>query len=604
MPHNMDDDDDDVVMDTSTSTARQPAADSTPSSASDSDSDSDAELLAHNEKQAAHMSALHLKRSARIANQDEKLPPIKGSVFKARETGATRASKQMESELKSMALERKNKLKEKHLLAELRDDLESDKDADGADDLAASLAASEQRAETLRLALHDKYHCPITLFSGLVKFPQQVDAHWTPPKACVHPAHDLLLAAAANADGCSMVVFASFVEGMCKQKFPPPSFVAEMLFYRVVFNPHADARGTFSREHEMRSLRTLIEHRTEEHPLPSMADVLKAYGARADAGNARPEALVEANAESLDKRVVDARGGGKASVGLDTAIRNLACAFDVWTAQVDSEMCLRSLFGEPKQPINAFSETAVYCLAILILCVQILLSPFGSRLKIPVARLLEAVLDRVADDEWSRFRQHAAKSVIAYTPRFGLHCELVTYLFPVRTARTRHLGLDIAFLSLCQWHAGPAENPQPVDVSDVWRDAMEDDANREGMSFTVTDVLECMQAMPELGKQTDVEWGYCIARILKQTIVDRDVLATRKEGEIAKLQGRVKKMKMCSHRLAFGIPRQNLSLTLDALLTSMTGFLGNSRSVKKELNPNLKDEPVQANILTMFGKKK
>lgn len=188
----------------------------------------------------------------------------------------------------------------------------------------------------------------------------------------------------------------------------------------------------------------------------------------------------------------------------------------------------------------------------------------------------------MADEEWTSFRQHAAKNIIAYTPRLGLHCELVTYLFLFSTPRTRHLGLDFGFLSLHQWHSGPDDNPQSGDISGVWRDSMNDATTGEGVSFTAADVLECMQKIPELRKDTDVEWALCVSRILKQIVVDRDVLDTRQNGEVTKLQGLIKNMRTCAHRLDFGIPRQKLSLALHALQTGKDGFLRRGKIVKKQ----------------------
>lgn len=223
----------------------------------------------------------------------------------------------------------------------------------------------------------------MVLFSAPVPFPARNADLWALPRGDKHIAHEMMMEATKAKDNPCLAALPSLIEAMCEQNLPPPDAVAELLFYRTVFDPAPDEAGKFSRENEVDCLCTLVLHRGEQLRLMSMIDVLRAYGALFWAENARTGALVIVDTGSLDNQVSD--GKGEASVGLETALRNVGYAFDVWTAQVDSDVCLRSLLGETKSPAHGFSETAAYSLAIVQLCVQILLSPFWARLKIAVA---------------------------------------------------------------------------------------------------------------------------------------------------------------------------------------------------------------------------
>lgn len=574
--------------DTKMSTAQNSQKPASPNAATDAHASSDSsddddeliKLIGTYERRSARVAAAAVKS---LEEKTSELTPIKGSVFGTLVVAPPSRATQTDQQLDAILKDRNRRAARQKKIVELRNDIKSSATDTGEMDedekFFASMAETENRNEEERLRLHDKYYCGLSLFLNEPAIPKPSRVHWRRvERLSKHPLHDLLLNARDDGDNLG-VGFRSTVEYCCTYGTFPPNFVAEMLFHRVVYDSTQDEPGKPDRENEFQALVHIVMSATKEVLLPSMKQVLRAYGAVLPSGKTDIHAIDVAPEKSLDKRVIIC--GNNIEQTIQHAIRNLDRAFALWTAQLDSDMNYSGILGERRSKIRGFSTLTTHRLGIVELCVRVLLSPFGSRLCASLRPLIEAALDGVDDTEWPSFRQRCSRDIVSLTPRLGLLLELVTYLLPIRLPRCRALGLDVAYLAMWRWHAGPAENPIPANVPEEWPTAPLPE-NR-AVSYCLPDIVACMQRIPEFGKTTDVHWCCALMGMLKQCLVDDMVLDWRSEGDIARVNAAVKKFSMCTHRMLFGVPRQNLRLALDAIVVGLRIFLG--AKANRELDP-------------------
>jgi len=100
------------------------------------------------------------------------------------------------------------------------------------------------------------------------------------------------------------------------------------------------------------------------------------------------------------------------------------------------------------------------------------------------------------------------------------------------------------------------------------------------LSFSFGHIVDIVCAIPELNKESEVEWALVLGRVLNHTTIHHGVLDTRKHGEYEKLVNGVKKIRLQSHRMMFGVAQKNFQYGLDALVKATEVFIGISRRRK------------------------
>lgn len=199
------------------------------------------------------------------------------------------------------------------------------------------------------------------------------------------------------------------------------------------------------------------------------------------------------------------------------------------------------------------------------MCVRMLLSRFGSGLKRETGRLIQSLVQRVSETNWPAIRWRIAQSVISLTSRINLHVELATYMVPFYCRRSLGLSLDICYLSMQQWCSGPSLDPRPC--GGVWDMSAPAGPNTTDVSFRLGDVVDLLEQVPEMTKDSDVQWACGLTRLLKQIVTMPIVLKQRTAEDYARLDNVVQKMRTCQKRLSFGEEAevQDMRIGLDTL---------------------------------------
>lgn len=600
--HMFDSDDDEA---TPPGLRSDPSPAGTTASGDDDDSDDDdvyAELRKHEQ-------SIVVRRSSRVSKEVVRFDPhsditfrTKGSsVFGGSLFGDTRSSKAATSALRAMMRERGAREREEKQVAEMREGIAEEKGLIGEKEAVFDVMAKEEdKREQRRLANLEKYSAPIPLFTSTVNVPEIKSKHLRkePKDLSWHSLlHMLLEIFKAGGDGdIALSMLAPCVAQICHETESKDLFaIASIIFHLVVYDDSATKPGLVARDCLLDSLVLLCKNRrvdVGQGRLPTLVAVLEKYGAFFE-DSAVPEVHTPRPAceDSLDA-LAKAEDNECPSEALAQATRNLrrACLFAAERIRLNDKFhrVISRKISKKDRP-----GSILYSLGV---CVRTLLSVFGSRLHREVGLIITALLNRIEQKDWPEFRTRAAKYILSLTTRLGLHVELVTYLLPYSTERSRCLVLDVGYLSLVQWCAGPGGNPQPQDIQSFEPSEKAKIVGVADTSFCLADLVELAQSIPEFQKSTDVEWACEIARTLKQTLADRTILNRRDQGEIRALQQILTKLRSCAHRLEFGLPVQDMRLALDALLLAVRELLTDSKSALSEMCPNARIEKVQTRL--------
>ena len=429
----------------------------------------------------------------------------------------------------------------------------------------ADMATVEIRNEEERQRRYEKYNCAIALFLRPPDWPSPSSSKWKPRiSQDVHPIQEMLQL--AHREGGNLHQrFPALVKTVCEKNRVLPQHVARMLFYRVVYDP-LDVYLSEGREFEVQGLLEFIPYACNSSSgklLPSMIEVLQNYGAVLSVKATSPNATINAPEQSLDKRVMNS--GSELNDEMLKCVRNLSRAFKIWTALAENGANYLGILGEPR------SSKTECCLSICKLCVQVLLSPFGSRLEMVIELFLTALLTSINRSEWVNFRQQYASFIAQYTTRLGLQVDLIEYLLPSSSERSQTLRLDVAFITLNRW-CKSSEVPTGIPGWPLSNGAI---------SFRLSHVMSCMSAIPELTTETDAVWLLLLARLIRILLLDFRVLATQK-GQFAKIQAWEKKMRKTCHRTLPHCVEKHLFLySLNTCITALNAFVGNNTKLDR-----------------------
>lgn len=594
---------------------------------------------------SGHASAAQVpRRSSRIASTVPRSDPFSslgnrnasasrsvfgGSVFGGKGGGVSQAARAPGHAtslraMKAMLRDRNQRDESKRLVEDARHNAEHAADPSTAGDnveIYASFAAAEERKAAEQHALLDKYQMQVGLFVAEPKerrpphLDEQTMYGMFESGNVIHVLHDLLIQAIVptGSTGEDLSTGANFalaamlgpINEICKEGHPPPpgsfDFVVKAIFELCVFDDTDEIPGTLSRDDLLCGLQNLTRTfgTAISGAFPSLSSVLRNFGAVFDLASGAKSTESSPGAKCLDNHVFLSREDDQeAAKAVRRSQRNLRRAFALFTSAVNSGAPLESVLEEQ---VGASHPGRRSALSAVNICARVMLSPFGVHLSREVGMFLSAVLEHIDSENWPQFRLDAAKSIIGITNRLGLHAELVSYLMPHRSIRARHLCLDVAFLSLTQWHGGPAECPKPADVQQCTPSETALKKGVHNISYTLADILHVLTKIPEMDRYTDVVWACGLACVLKQAVVDLDVLATKEQGEVGSVISFLSKIRKSS--MVVDVRVQNMRLALDATLKSLESLAGNSKQIRAEVHPFARVEKMQANIATMFPPK-
>ena len=434
-----------------------------------------------------------------------------------------------------------------------------------------NLARQATRYEGEKLIKFDKYYAPIALFVSPVAPPPVVRRYWQPQQADLEPLHSAILNAHRNNYPLNLS-FLCLLSRWCQHRGPPRQHIGRMLFSRVVYDP-TPIHSTHSRRHELEALLIFVRNscvkndnllRSAPAKLQPMIQVLQTFGAQPYFKVTAFDALETAPQDCLDRQVVETK---ELDDELRRLLRNLGRAFTVWTELVNVNADLCGVLGELREPSNGVTQKAAYCHDIGMLCVRVLLSPFGSRLGDKIGTLVNAIFNTIQEDEWDKFRRFFCRSIVEFTPRAGLLTDLVTYLMPFDSARARAVGLDVGFMVMWRWHYGPPESPRIAKIPDSWPVA-----EVAEISFTLEHVVKCLEEIPDLVPKTDMEWIQLLGRLLNFVILEHIVLETTQEGQLTRIQSATKRITKLSHRLPWGDARVSAQNLMNGLMRVLRAF--------------------------------
>ncbi len=544
-----------------------------PASTANSDCSDDEELNELLEQDKRRSERL-LSKIVDVAPEPNAVGPLpKGtSVFGSTGNASTR---QTDRQMASIMRERMHREELKKEIAELKaKQAESTRPKLSQEEkVFAELARAETRYEGENLRKFDKYFAPIALFLGPVASPPVVKRYWEPEQLDLEPLHLAILNAHRNQMPLNST-FLFLMSHWCEHRGPPPQYVGRMLFSRVVYDPTA-VDSVHCRRHELQALLVFIRHACTNRgdamckpaKLPPMIQVLRTFGAQSEYKAMAFDAIENAPMQCLDRQIVDI--GKDLNAEFERLLRNLGRSFKIWTELVNVNADLCGVLGEATQRTLNLSEKAVYCHDIAMLCVRVLLSPFGSRLGNEIGPLISAAFNTVNAEEWDTFRRLFARAIMKLTPRAGLLADLVIYLLPFCSNRARAVGLDVGYMIMWRWHRGPPECPRVAKIPESWP------VTEEGeISFSLEDVVNCMEGIPELVPKTDVVWAQLFGRLLKFVMLEHAVLETMQKGQLARIQSAAKRIAKFSHRLPYGVPKSSFLYSMDTLIRALKAFVG------------------------------
>lgn len=484
----------------------------------------------------------------------------------------------------------------------------------------AEMAEEEQNEHLCFISSLVKYECPQPFFSKLARRAPVERCEWkfSAHDYLLHPLLDILqnsrklsLGRGQGEDDVDFgelfsvdLIAWSFEETRSEENQGDSlEGVVEVLFQETVYDDTAvDGRCERRRQLFSALLRIISVSKYASKYLPSLTEVLSNFGADVDDDDDDDDVVRRGRIEqqmfsiqsdderairvnhlaegSLDYDAVVSHDGGR-DHGTLAASRNLRRALRVYKQAVENGMDLCRLAGT-SPPLNENSGTICastdsandssqeagddhHALFIVTVCARLMVSPFGSQLSQEAGALIVSVLDRVGESEWPKFRLKVCEQLVLAIYRLGLQVELVTYLFPYLSRRSRLLSLDLTYYYAKLWHRGPQGLDKAVlpELHQVSISAQQ--LGTESVSFTLTDVVELMSNIPEPSKNTDVYWARGLMRLLKQVVADDDVLCRRGDGDLERLMGLAKKMRKFAKRMGDGVAVQDVRIALESL---------------------------------------
>lgn len=492
-----------------------------------------------------------------------------------------------------------------------------------------AIADGEEEVSRKEAAAREKYSAPIRVFVNpvcKVKIRDKLISHDQHPKSSFTlrdyeneallscPVYDMLIQAENTKQDTNMglSLVGPYIRKLCEKDFIylPPCTV-KTLFYLCIYDESEVNGSSRNRDDLFGALLDVVSRSKKDgtlyRELPSLSDVFQSYGAHFNwnnplhdtkteaQNNGESELVLQHNATSLDE--LASKGRAKRSYDeqsqLDIATRNMRRDLRFVTAQLGNSWSLSSAIGFVDKMERNMND---YIVQTVELCVRVLLSSFGSRLKREIGLVVKAAITRISQRDWPVVRFKIAQSIVQLSSRLTLHVELVTYLFPTSCRRSLQCSLDIAFASLYQWCQGPGNNPFPKDITNFCVSEAAREFGIDCMSFCIGDVLSLVECIPEMTKDTDVVWACGLSRILKQILTVPNVLQRRKPMEIGRLNQFIQKLRQCSHRMVFGVAVQDMRMALDALLRGVHFMCSLNRETKAELEPNVKNNLQQTRL--------
>lgn len=281
---------------------------------------------------------------------------------------------------------------------------------------------------------------------------------------------------------------------------------------------------------------------------------------------------------------------------VDLARRNIGRYLVIASALVhrgwDLKRVIDGTEGGETESMDVDTDEDDLIVSTVTMCVRILLSRFGSGLKRETGRVIQSLVQRVSETNWPAIRWRIAQSVISLTSRMNLHVELATYMLPFYCRRCLGLSLDICYLSVQQWCNGPSLDPRPC--GGVWDVSAPAGSNTTEVSFRLGDVVDLLERVPEMTKDSDVQWACGLTRLLKQMVTMPTVLKQRTAKDYARLENVVQKMRTCQKRLSFGEEAevQDMRIGLDTLSRAVQDMCdGDAPRSSPQTKLNLSNSP-------------
>lgn len=549
---------------------------------------------------------LGLRRSTRTVKEVDRYQPntssqpprgssVFGSVF-----GATKRSG-AEMEMRMALREVTACAQEEKRLEEMRQRVSTTGENEEEDEYEG-MAKAESHAESLRQQAFNKYSAPVPLFSRpvkLPKFPKSYTRKSKPQHA--NSLHDLFLEAFAGGEDAdfAFLLLLPCIDRLCKEQQQFISVpIADILFHLVVFDNTNTTPGHVSRDKLIDGIIQIVESNVRKFrtgpklpKLPPIVSVFEKYGAVFwDTSTPTSSEEIEQDPESLDMQVPSEDSGEVGDTFL-RSVRNLQRACKLASLQIRAGVPVHLVF------VQDGTLSSLKCLDI---CVQILLSAFGCRLYREVGEIINEIVDGVEKGDWPQFRLKAAEGIVSLTTRLELHVELVSHLLPYDRKRSRHLSMDVTFMSLKQWCHAPDNKPEARSIKNTCPSSQALKSGVGMVSFCIGDIIELLKELPEMGKDTDVVWASLISKQLKMLFSEPKLLGKREVGELGVLNQMVQKLRICAHRMRLEVEVQHMRMALDSLIKAIRDFGESTKAGRAEIIPNAGEDKKQVSLSAMM----
>ena len=559
-------------------------------SLSDLDDSSDDEIT--REAEQRRRSSRTVKAVVRYGMEQQRRP---NGFLKT--TDMSRKASELDRELRLVA--QKNKKREE--LDKIRQQLEENRGRVAKDEAQfACKADAMKKDEEARLASMHKFSSPVSLFIRKVQYPPiPVRYRRSPNQRPNIPSFkhnavcDLLLLIDEEGDWCDNYAIHTVLRPAMKRfgSTGEPSnlaFLIPMYYWMLVYDKSDDLPESdkpdglhpgLDRSDLLDDFLALLCSATSEQKeipigFPSLVSALRDYGAefsedlREVSDQKVDEGALDAEVPYLDGLRVEAKGF-ETSKQFNRALRNLGRAMKLSATLIKCGLPISNVINEEMKHLDR-TKMVLYTLGV---CVRVLLSAFGCRLHHETGEVISAVLKRIPVAEWTKFRLQAALFIVSLTPRLEQHLELVTYLLPSNFRRSRYLAMDVGYLSLQQWCAGPSTNPAPrkLDGLDI-PSAKAMEKGVEAVSYCLEDIISITGTLTNMGQDTDINWAEYMGALIKVVIADGRFLSKRNSDELTSLSNILQAIRGNTTRMVFDVPVQRMRISVDASLKMTDEF--------------------------------
>lgn len=526
---------------------------------------------------------LNLGRPRRVTRQvtrygatRRKRNPFGPSIDPAKNSSA------LDRELRLVSQQRKKRQQNEKMLEEIKEGrVKIGKD----ESQYAYMAREVQKMEERRLQSLQKYSAPVPLFVLSIAHPDnptQNSKHGVGyERFLTHILHDIILELTRESSGVegNEAVDTTLIPNVKKYMDVTDAsgflFMVGSIYWLLVYDDTDSKTGRAQRSGLLGPLLEVLQKFASSRRLnnqvkgiPPLIVVLRNYGA-VFGPDVKAVTSCKWESDCLDgempymDNIRKTADGFPASNRFQRAIRNLGRACTISVEMIRLGLPIAYAIDETKAGL-AVPDMVLYTLGV---CVRVIMSAFGCRLSREIGHVIEAAIDTVPGSDWRTFRLTAAQYILSITPRLEQHLDLITFLLPGSTPRLRYLLMDVGFVSLNQWCAGPALNPFPRSLEKGITPS--EDAIREGLetiSYTVNDILPLTCNLTELGKDVDMDWAEFMAGIIKMIVGDEFILLRTRPDDLRKLYNTLSVMRANTRRIVLDVPVQRMRISLDATL--------------------------------------